>query len=140
MNDESNSSSSEDSSNEDYSNNENKGSSTQRYEPRPPDMPISETSRRSRRHRPRFNESVQESLKRNEYSQTELNQAMTDSFNGNISTRRRSIFHSLKLKKDKTFLPRPTSFDADQIVDEKQNRKGQRLPSAPLRSAKVRHF
>ncbi|CAF3286010.1 unnamed protein product [Rotaria socialis] len=136
-NNELDSSSSEDSSNEEYFNNENRGSFTQRHEPHPPNVPISEDSRRYRRpHHHHINEQAQESLKQKNYSETEWNNGKMNSYSTNVLPRRKSFLFSLKLKKDKTTLPHPSSFDVGKYGDDKQNQKIQRLPSGSLRSAK----
>ncbi|CAF1115815.1 unnamed protein product [Rotaria sordida] len=149
------SSSSDDSSDEEYSNNINRTSFVQRHEPYPPNVPISEDSRRHRRHR--LNEQTQQSSKhvfqssnnmddsiihfnnrnqQNKYSENESNNAQINLYNSDISVRRKSIFHSLKLKKDKIPLSRPSSVDIGNVVDQKQNRKNRLLSSGTLRPAK----
>ncbi|CAF0904344.1 unnamed protein product, partial [Rotaria sordida] len=133
----------------------NRTSFVQRHEPYPPNVPISEDSRRHRRHR--LNEQTQQSSKhvfqssnnmddsiihfnnrnqQNKYSENESNNSQINLYNSDISVRRKSIFHSLKLKKDKIPLSRPSSVDIGNVVDQKQNRKNRLLSSGTLRPAK----
>ncbi|CAF4592386.1 unnamed protein product [Rotaria sp. Silwood1] len=149
------SSSSDDSADEEYSNNTNRSSFIQRHEPYPSNVPIAEDNRRHHHHR--LHEQTKESSKhifqssknmddsivdfknRNQqtkYSENEWNNSQIGFYNLNISSGRKSIFHSLKLKKDKTPLSRLSSADIGKDVDEKQNQKIRRLPSGTLRPAK----
>ncbi|CAF2328547.1 unnamed protein product [Rotaria sp. Silwood2] len=150
------SSSSDDSSDEEYSNNTNRSSAIQQHEPHPSNVPISEDSRRYHHHN-HLNEQSQESSKhvfqssknmndsiihfknrnqQNKYTENEWNNSEIDFNNSNISSRRKSIFHSLKLRKDKISLSRPSSINISDDVDKKENRKNRRLPSGTLRPAK----
>jgi hypothetical protein len=131
--------------NEEYINNDTKSSSSiQKHQPHPPSAPISETSRRHRRRHQPVNEQPppsQDNDQQQKYSENDLDSQQADSFNANGSFRRKSIFKSFKLKKEKIPLPRPSSASTDRHPDEKQqHRRNSRVASGTLRPARVNTF
>ncbi|CAF1086039.1 unnamed protein product [Rotaria sordida] len=146
---------SDDSSNEDMSDNENKPSSLQRHEPRPPSAPISEDSRRHRRLHHRINEQTPESSqygrqssktidsssvrsknRHQQQSENDTDSPQVDPYGSTTSLRRSGIFQSLKLKKDKIRLPRPSSARGGEPDDEKQQKKSRKSLGGTLRPAR----
>lgn len=123
MNNQLNSSLSENGSDEEQSNNENNLPSKQKHEPRPPSAPMSEDNRR---HRRRHHQVVEQT----EQTPDLASHPPIDPPNSSNSRRRGSIFQSFKSKKDKVPLPRPSSACASERADEKQDRK--RRPSTSL--------
>jgi hypothetical protein len=135
---------SEDSGNEEHSN-------IQKYEPHPPSTPISDASRRHRHHQLNgqtqvFQSSIstdppippsQNRNQQQKHSDNELDSTQIDSYKSNLPFRRKNIFQSLKLKKEKIPLPRRASAGIDERIDEKQNRKNRRMTSGSLRPARV---
>ena len=70
-------------------------------------------------------------------SDNELDSPQIDAYGSNTSVRRKSIFQSLKLKKEKIPLPRPSSALGSERDNEKQNRKHRRSTGGTLRPARV---
>ncbi|CAF3109817.1 unnamed protein product [Rotaria sp. Silwood2] len=146
---------SDDSSNEDMSDNENKPSGLQRHEPRPPSAPMSEDTRRHRRRHHRISEQIPESsqygpqLSKNmdssavrsknrqqQQSENDTDSPQIDPYGSTTSLRRSGIFQSLKLKKDKIRLPRPSSARGGEPDDEKQQKKSRKSTGGTLRPAR----
>ncbi len=151
---------SDDSSNEDMSDNENnKSAGLQRHQPHPPSVPISEDSRRRRRHRPQINTQTQESIqhtlppsksmetsalyfknpRQSQQSENEMDGSQGDPYDSTASRRRSGIFQSLKLKKNKIPLPRPSSARGEESNDERQQKKNRKIIGGTLRPARVRY-
>jgi hypothetical protein len=123
---------SDDSSNEEHSNN------IKKHEPHPPSAPISEDSRRHRRHHhQQLNQQTKESSQHVLSPSKEFDSPQIDTYSSNISFHRKNIFQSLKLKKTKVPLPRPSSASGIEHIDEKQQRKNRRTASGSLRPARV---
>jgi len=110
--------------------------SNQKYEPHPPSAPPLDSNRRHRRRQHQQQEQEQDQKQ----CDTDIENCQQETFNPNGSFRRRSIFKSLKLKKDKIPLPRPSSACGNEPSDEKQHRKNQRNSSGTLRPSRVNHF
>jgi len=72
--------------------------------------------------------------------ENELDSPQIDTYSSNISFHRKNIFQSLKLKTTKVPLPRPSSVSGTEHIDEKQQRKTQRVASGSMRPAKVNIF
>jgi hypothetical protein len=70
-------------------------------------------------------------------SDNELDSPQMDRYSSNTPFRRKNIFQSLKFKKDKIPLPRPSSAHGDEPDTEKQNRKNRRSVGGTLRPARV---
>ena len=106
---------------------------------------MSEKNRRFRRHQ-QVNEQTDESTNtpqkenRKQYSDNELDDPSTDGLDSNVKTRRRSIFGSIKFKKDKVPLPRPSSACGIDQLDEKQHRKSRQSTNGSIRPARVNIF
>ena len=72
-------------------------------------------------------------------SESELDSPITaDPYGSTSSLRRSGIFQSLRSKKDKIPLPRPSSARGRETDDEKQQRKSRRSFRGSLRPARVR--
>jgi hypothetical protein len=152
------SSPSDDSSNEDISDNENKLSGSQRHQPHPPSAPISEDSRRRRRRHQPSNGLTQESPQhvlqssksmdvsilhfknRRQQLDNEMDSPQADPYGSATSLRPSSFFQSLKPKRDKIPLPRPSSALGGVADDEKQQRKNRRSVGGTPRPARVSTF
>lgn len=147
---------SDDSSNEDMSDNENKPSGSQKIEPRPPSGPISEDSRRHRRRHHKISEQLQESSKhtlqssismdastshlkkrQQQQSENEADSPRIDPYGSTTSLRRSGIFQSLRSKKDKVPLPRPSSARGREADVEKRQKKSQKETKGSLRPVRV---
>ena len=126
MNNQVDSSLSDDQSDDEQLNDENKASAKQNYEPRPPSGQMSEDSRRRRR-RHHHQQSIEQT---EQSSKTTDPTTVEDQSNSTSSGRRGSIFRSFKSKKEKIPLPRPSSACDSARPDEKQDRK--RRPSTSI--------
>ncbi len=60
-----------------------------------------------------------------------------DGLNYNVSSQRKNTLRSLKSKKEKVSLPRPSSASGNEHLDEKQHRKNRQAASGTLRPARV---
>ncbi|CAF1000555.1 unnamed protein product [Adineta steineri] len=148
---------SDNSSNEDISDNENKASGSQRYQPHPPSMPIPEDSRRHRRHHAQINKPTQESVQhvlqtsksvdpsmfnsknrqlQQQQSESEMDNSQLEPYGSTKIRRRSGIFQSLKLKKNKIPLPRPSSAQREDPSDDKQQNKNRKTTGGTLRPAR----
>jgi hypothetical protein len=152
------SSPSDDSSNENMSDTENnKTSGLKKHQPHPPSAPISEDSLRNRHRRRRINQQTQESssptlyssksmdasilqskTRSQQQSESEIDSPQIDPYGSTTSLRRTGIFRSLKLKKDKIPLPRPSSAQGRETDDEKQQKKTRKSFRGTLRPARVK--
>ncbi|UJR13625.1 hypothetical protein I4U23_000638 [Adineta vaga] len=143
---------SDNSSNEDMSDNENKPNHLQRHQPHPPSEPISDDIRRRRR---RAHQHIQESTpatlqasngvdtsalyfknRQSQQSESEMDSPQIDQYNSTTTRRRSGIFQSLKLKKNKIPLPRPSSAQKDEHDNDKQQRKNHKTNGGTLRPAR----
>jgi hypothetical protein len=150
------SSPSDDSSNEDMSDNDNHLSGLRKHQPHPPSAPISEDSLRNRHRRRRINQQTQESSphifhssksmdtsvrsfkSHRQQSESEMDSPQPDLYGSTTSLRRSGIFKSLKSKKEKISLPRPSSARARETDEEKPPRKNRKSTGGNLRPARVR--
>lgn len=150
------SSPSDNSSGEDMSDNENKPTGSERYQPHPPSAPIPDNARRHRRHHLQVSKQSQEPTpplqssmsidsstlrSRNRHAQqqseSEADSPQADAYNATPTRRRSGIFQSLKLKKNKVPLPRPTSARKEGQDDERQQEKTRKSTSGTLKPARV---
>lgn len=113
--------------------------SNKKREPHPPSTPLADNNRRHRR-RLQQQQINQDNVQQEKQFDTDVEYSQPETFNPNGSFRRRSIFKSIKLKKDKIPLPRPSSASGNEPSDEKQQRKNQRISSGTLRPSRVNHF
>ncbi|CAF1157119.1 unnamed protein product [Adineta ricciae] len=147
---------SDNSSNEDTSDNENKLNHLQRHKPHPPSEPISDDIRRRRRrghqqlnqqsHEPTRHDlqastSVDASVlhfrnRQFQQSESEMDSPQIDQYDSTKTRRRSGIFQSLKLKKNKIPLPRPSSAQREETDDDKQQRKNRKTTGGTLRPAR----
>lgn len=123
-------------------NNPSKQSSIQKHDPRPPSAPQSEANRHHHRRRHHHH---QQSHEQNQEIISQPHKPAESDLDGepmdpNASFRRKSLFKSLKLKKDKIPLPRPSSASGNEQLDERQAGKNARIPSGTLRPSRVNHF
>ncbi|UJR33635.1 hypothetical protein I4U23_021069 [Adineta vaga] len=101
---------------EEQLNNDKKSSPTKKYEPHPPDVPVSADSRR---HRRTFTRQLSDQTQQ----QDEVDKIRSNPSKVILSVRRKTIFQSLKWKSKNTSLPRQSSVSTDERSQRKQSQR-----------------
>ncbi|CAF0791783.1 unnamed protein product [Adineta steineri] len=126
-----------DSSNEEHSDHENKSSSIQKHDSHPPNVSMSNDNRHHHYH---SNKQTQESFNsmrlsnNSNHQENEDDNSQIDSSNSKVQLRRRNIFQSLKLKKDKVSLSRSSSAYGSQYIPKKENQQSSDKTLRPAKS------